>query len=35
MYVVDGVQYIAVAVGGNFRMGVPDGDTIVIFKAAK
>ena len=34
-YTVDGVQYIAVAAGGNFQMGFPYGDTIAIFKLAK
>jgi glucose dehydrogenase len=34
-YMVDGVQYIAVAAGGNFQMGFPYGDTIAIFKLAK
>lgn len=31
-YAVDGVQYIAVAAGGNFQLGFPYGDTIAIFK---
>lgn len=34
-YMVDGVQYIAVAAGGNFQMGFPFGDTIAIFKLTK
>jgi alcohol dehydrogenase (cytochrome c) len=34
-YAVDGVQYIAVAAGGNFQMGFPFGDTIAIFKLTK
>ena len=34
-YRVDGVQYIAVAAGGNFQMGFPYGDTIAIFKLVK
>ena len=34
-YMVDGVQYIAVAAGGNFQMGFPFADTIVIFRLAK
>ncbi len=34
-YSVDGVQYMAVAAGGNFQMGFPYGDTIAIFKLAK
>ena len=34
-YLVDGVQYVAVAAGGNFQMGFPYGDTIAIFKLAK
>ncbi|HEY4971132.1 MAG TPA: PQQ-binding-like beta-propeller repeat protein [Steroidobacteraceae bacterium] len=34
-YMVDGVQYIAVAAGGNFQMGFPYGDTIAIFKLTK
>jgi PQQ-dependent dehydrogenase (methanol/ethanol family) len=34
-YRVDGVQYIAVAAGGNFQMGFPFGDTIAIFKLMK
>src|ERR1700722_1474000 len=34
-YSVDGVQYLAVAAGGNFQMGFPYGDTIAIFKLAK
>jgi PQQ-dependent dehydrogenase (methanol/ethanol family) len=34
-YTVNGVQYIAVAAGGNFQMGFPYGDTIAIFKLAK
>jgi len=34
-YMVDGVQYVAVAAGGNFQMGFPYGDTIAIFKLAK
>jgi alcohol dehydrogenase (cytochrome c) len=29
---VDGVQYLAVAAGGNFQMGFPYGDTIAIFR---
>ncbi len=34
-YMVDGVQYVAVAAGGNFQMGFPYGDTIAIFKLTK
>lgn len=34
-YSVDGVQYVAVAAGGNFQMGFPYGDVIAIFKLAK
>ncbi len=34
-YSVGGVQYLAVAAGGNFQMGFPYGDTIAIFKLAK
>jgi alcohol dehydrogenase (cytochrome c) len=34
-YMVDGVQYIAVAAGGNFQMGFSYGDTISIFKLTK
>jgi alcohol dehydrogenase (cytochrome c) len=34
-YMVDGVQYVAVAAGGNFQMGFPFGDTIAIFKLTK
>jgi alcohol dehydrogenase (cytochrome c) len=34
-YTVNGVQYIAVAAGGNFQMGFPYGDTIAIFRLAK
>ncbi len=34
-YSVGGVQYVAVAAGGNFQMGFPYGDTIAIFKLAK
>jgi alcohol dehydrogenase (cytochrome c) len=34
-YMVDGVQYVAVAAGGNFQMGFPFGDTIAIFKLRK
>jgi PQQ-dependent dehydrogenase (methanol/ethanol family) len=30
-YAVNGVQYVAVAAGGNFQMGFPYGDTIAIF----
>jgi alcohol dehydrogenase (cytochrome c) len=33
-YAVDGVQYVAVAAGGNFQMGFPYGDTIAIFRLA-
>jgi PQQ-dependent dehydrogenase (methanol/ethanol family) len=33
-YMVDGVQYIAVAAGGNFQLGYPYGDDVVIFKLA-
>ncbi len=31
-YTVNGVQYIAVAAGGNFQIGFPYGDTLAIFK---
>ncbi len=31
-YAVGGVQYVAVAAGGNFQLGYPYGDTIAIFK---
>jgi glucose dehydrogenase len=31
-YQVNGVQYIAVAAGGNFQMTYPYGDTVAIFK---
>jgi alcohol dehydrogenase (cytochrome c) len=31
-YAVNGVQYIAVAAGGNFQLGYPYGDAIAIFK---
>ncbi|HEY8297030.1 MAG TPA: PQQ-binding-like beta-propeller repeat protein [Candidatus Baltobacteraceae bacterium] len=31
-YEVNGVQYIAVAAGGNFQLGYPYGDAIAIFK---
>jgi alcohol dehydrogenase (cytochrome c) len=31
-YAVKGVQYVAVAAGGNFQMGFPYGDTIAIFR---
>ena len=31
-YSVNGVQYVAVAAGGNFQMGFPFGDMIAIFK---
>lgn len=31
-YTVGGVQYIAVAAGGNFQLGYPYGDAVVIFK---
>ncbi len=34
-YMVNGVQYIAVAAGGNFQMGFSYGDTIAIFRLAK
>jgi alcohol dehydrogenase (cytochrome c) len=34
-YQVNGVQYIAVAAGGNFQMGFPYGDSIAIFRLAK
>jgi PQQ-dependent dehydrogenase (methanol/ethanol family) len=34
-YSVDGVQYVAVAAGGNFQMGFPYGDTIAIFRLSK
>jgi outer membrane protein assembly factor BamB/mono/diheme cytochrome c family protein len=34
-YTVNGVQYIAVASGGNFQMGFPYGDSIAIFKLGK
>jgi alcohol dehydrogenase (cytochrome c) len=34
-YAVNGVQYLAVAAGGNFQMGFPYGDTIAIFRLAK
>jgi alcohol dehydrogenase (cytochrome c) len=33
-YEVNGVQYIAVAAGGNFQLSYPYGDTIAIFKLA-
>ncbi len=32
-YSVNGQQYIAVAAGGNFQIGYPYGDDVVIFKA--
>jgi len=31
-YEVNGVQYIAVAAGGNFQLGYPYGDTVAIFR---
>jgi outer membrane protein assembly factor BamB len=31
-YAVNGVQYVAVAAGGNFQMGFPYGDSIALFK---
>ena len=31
-YAVDGVQYLAVAAGGNFQLNYPYGDTIAIFR---
>jgi glucose dehydrogenase len=31
-YQVDGVQYIAVAAGGNFQLGYPYGDAVAIFR---
>lgn len=31
-YQVDGVQYIAVAAGGNFQLGYPYGDDVAIFR---
>ena len=31
-YAVNGVQYVAVAAGGNFQLGFPYGDLIAIFK---
>jgi alcohol dehydrogenase (cytochrome c) len=31
-YQVNGVQYIAVAAGGNFQLGYPYGDDVVIFR---
>jgi alcohol dehydrogenase (cytochrome c) len=31
-YQVDGVQYIAVAAGGNFQLGFPYGDAVAIFR---
>jgi PQQ-dependent dehydrogenase (methanol/ethanol family) len=34
-YEVNGVQYVAVAAGGNFQMTYPLGDAIAIFKLAK
>jgi alcohol dehydrogenase (cytochrome c) len=34
-YSIDGVQYVAVAAGGNFQMGFPFGDTIAIFRVPK
>ncbi|HZX68839.1 MAG TPA: PQQ-binding-like beta-propeller repeat protein, partial [Candidatus Elarobacter sp.] len=33
-YAVNGVQYIAVAAGGNFQLTFPYGDTVAIFKLA-
>jgi alcohol dehydrogenase (cytochrome c) len=34
-YEVNGVQYIAVAAGGNFQLTYPYGDAVAIFKLAK
>jgi len=34
-YEVGGVQYVAVAAGGNFQLGFPYGDTLAIFKLSK
>ena len=34
-YEVNGVQYIAVAAGGNFQMNYPLGDAVAIFKLGK
>ena len=34
-YEVDGVQYVAVAAGGNFQLNYPRGDVIAIFKLGK
>jgi len=31
-YEVDGVQYLAVAAGGNFQLGFPYGDAVAIFR---
>jgi len=31
-YSVNGQEYIAVAAGGNFQLGYPYGDSVVIFK---
>ncbi|HEX3550968.1 MAG TPA: PQQ-binding-like beta-propeller repeat protein [Candidatus Elarobacter sp.] len=33
-YMVNGVQYVAVAAGGNFQLTFPYGDTIAIFRLA-
>ncbi len=33
-YMVNGVQYVAVAAGGNFQLSFPYGDTVAIFKLA-
>lgn len=34
-YSVNGVQYIAVAAGGNFQIGYPYGDSVAIFKLSR
>jgi glucose dehydrogenase len=30
-YTIDGKQYIAVACGGNFQLGYPLGDAVLVF----
>jgi alcohol dehydrogenase (cytochrome c) len=34
-YEVGGLQYVAVAAGGNFQMNYPAGDAIAIFRLPK
>ena len=34
-YMIDGVQYVAVAAGGNFQINAPRGDEVLVFALSR